>query len=509
MNILRRALVRNRRRLAVGSLLTGVHQACEACVPVLIGLIIDRAVATGDAVRLVWLIALLGLLFLVLATAYRFGSRQLMQAIADEGHALRVEVTAKALQPRMTLRTGEVLSISTSDADEASYLLDYVPRIVGSLVAMVVSAAGLFLISVPLGLVVLIGTPLVLIGLQLAAPRITRRIAGRQELAGQAASLATDLVTGLRPLRGIGAQDAADRLYREVSRDSLRATLLAARTQGWFLAASSSISTLLACGIAILAGWFALTGRISAGELVTVIGLAAFLGEPFGTLAVVPSWIAEARASADRIAELLATSPAPATTEQPPVTAAPGECVGVVVEPASDADGLVRLLGGTPGVLTEPHHADLFTGTIRENLSPTAASGDLAGALRAAAADEVVAAHPEGLDHPVAERGAALSGGQRQRLALARALLARPDLLVLHDPTTAVDAVTEHAIAQGLRDLRHGPGSRLGTLIITTSPVLLAAADRVVVLRDGVVADAGTHADLAAADERYRAVVLR
>ena len=504
--ILRRALVRNRWRLGVGSLLIGVHQACEAGVPILIGLIVDRAVATGDAVRLAVLIGLLGLLFLTLATAYRFGSRQLMRAIADEAHALRVEVTAKALQPRMTLRTGAVLTISTSDADEASYLLDYVPRIVGSLVAMVVSAVGLVLISVPLGLVVLIGTPVVLAGLQLAAPRITRRVAGRQELAGQAASLATDLVTGLRPLRGIGAQDAADRRYREVSRESLRATLLAARTQGWFLAASSSISTLLACGIAILAGWFALTGRITAGELVTVIGLAAFLGEPFAILAVVPSWIAEARASADRIAALLATPPAPATTGRPPITVAPGECVGVVVEPATDADELVRLLGAGPGVLTEPHQADLFTGTIRTNLGTAAPDGLLAEVLRSAAADDVVA---DGLDHPIAERGAALSGGQRQRLALARALLARPELLVLHDPTTAVDAVTEHAIARGVRDRRHGPGSRLGTLIITTSPALLAAADRVVVLRDGVVAAEGRHADLAAADASYRAVVLR
>ncbi|MGX6605104.1 ATP-binding cassette domain-containing protein [Micromonosporaceae bacterium Da 78-11] len=113
------------------------------------------------------------------------------------------------------------------------------------------------------------------------------------------------------------------------------------------------------------------------------------------------------------------------------------------------------------------------------------------------------------LDHPVAERGAALSGGQRHRLALARALLAQPRLLVLHDPTTAVDAVTEHAIARGIRDLRHGPNSQLGTLIITTGPVLLAAADRVVVLRAGAVAADGVHADLAAADPAYRAVVLR
>jgi len=121
----------------------------------------------------------------------------------------------------------------------------------------------------------------------------------------------------------------------------------------------------------------------------------------------------------------------------------------------------------------------------------------------------VIDAHPDGLDHAIAERGSALSGGQRQRLALARALLAEPRLLVLHDPTTAVDAVTEHAIARGIRDLRHRPGSTLGTLIVTTSPALLAVTDRVVVLRDGEIVATGTHASLAAVDPGYRAAVLR
>jgi putative ABC transport system ATP-binding protein len=190
-----------------------------------------------------------------------------------------------------------------------------------------------------------------------------------------------------------------------------------------------------------------------------------------------------------------------------PLRPAAGECVGVVVSP--DAAGFAKLFDdGSAGVLVAPHDPDLFTGTIRDNLLRDVPD-QLPGALRASAADDVVAAHPDGLDHEVAERGAALSGGQRQRLALARALLARPGLLVLHDPTTAVDAVTEHAIAQGIRDLRHGPGSRLATLLVTTSPALLAITDRIVVLRDDVVVATGTHASLAEGDSEYRAAVLR
>jgi putative ABC transport system ATP-binding protein len=510
VSVLWRAVTRNRWRLLAGCVLIGLHQACEATVPILIGETVDLAVSTGSLLRLVTWVGLLGLLFLLLTAAYRNGARQLMRALADESHALRLEVAAKVLDPRAEARTGDVLTISTTDAEHASYLIDYVPRIFGALMATAVSAVGLCVISVPLGLVVLIGTPVVLVALQRAAPLITRRVAVRQEVAGRASSLATDLVTGLRPLRGIGAQEAADARYHEVSRESLRATLLAARTQGGFQAASTTVSTLLACGIAILAGWFALTGRISGGELITVIGLAAFLGEPFGTLAAAPSWIATARASADRIAEVLRAWPGTEEAVDPPVLPTDGECLGVVVE--TDPSALLQLYDdGSPDVLVAPHHPELFSGTIRENIILTEISGQngLDGVLSASAAEDVVAAHPDGLDHAIAERGSALSGGQRQRLALARALLARPRLLVLHDPTTAVDAVTEHAIARGIRDLRHRPGSQLGTLIVTTSPALLAVTDRVVVMRDGEVVATGTHASLAAADPGYRATVLR
>jgi putative ABC transport system ATP-binding protein len=505
--ILWRALRRNRRRLLAGSVLIGLHQMCEALVPIVIGAIVDHAVATGSIGRLALWIGLLAGLFLVLTTAYRNGARQLMRAIADEAHLLRLEVAAKVLDPRAGLRTGDVLAISTTDADHTSYLLDYIPRIVGALVATAVSAVGLCLISGRLGAVVLIGTPLVLLALQRAAPRITRRVAARQEIAGRASSLATDLVTGLRPVRGIGAQEAAADRYREASRESLNATLAAARTQGTFLAASTTVSTLLACGIAILAGWFALTGRISAGELVTVIGLAAFLGEPFGTLSAAPGWIAEARASAARITTVLSAEPVVPQRARPALRPGPGECLGVVVAP--DAALFASLYeDGSPDVLVAPHHADLFSGTIRDNLLRDG-EDEVAAVLRASAAGDVVAAHPDGLDHEIAERGAALSGGQRQRLALARALLAAPGLLVLHDPTTAVDAVTEHEIARGIRELRHGPGSRFGTLLVTTSPALLAVADRVVVMRGGAIVASGTHATLAAGDPDYRAAVLR
>ncbi|MEV4692387.1 ABC transporter ATP-binding protein, partial [Micromonospora echinospora] len=105
------------------------------------------------------------------------------------------------------------------------------------------------------------------------------------------------------------------------------------------------------------------------------------------------------------------------------------------------------------------------------------------------------------------ERGANLSGGQRQRLGLARALHADPPVLVLHDPTTAVDAATEAQLADGLAGARRE--APRGTLLVTSSPALLRITDRVVVIADGRVAAEGTHEHLLATDARYREETLR
>jgi putative ABC transport system ATP-binding protein len=128
----------------------------------------------------------------------------------------------------------------------------------------------------------------------------------------------------------------------------------------------------------------------------------------------------------------------------------------------------------------------------------------LDAALVAAGADEVVAALPAGLDTVLDERGRSLSGGQRQRLALARALAADPPVLVLHDPTTAVDTVTESRVAEGLRAFRRDRT----TIVVTTSPALLAVTDRVVLLDEGAVTAQGTHTALVAEHSRYRTAVL-
>ncbi|CAM3135937.1 ABC transporter ATP-binding protein [Skermania piniformis] len=540
----------------------GLHQVCEVLVPVVIGVVIDQAVDTGDAAALAFWIAVLAALFVVLSMMWRYGARWLTYAEAGEGCTLRVELASTILRPRglrTDLRTGELLTIASSDADNASYLLDYIPRIVAAVTATVVSAIVLLVIDVPLGLGVLIGTPVVAYLLQLGAPLIARRVQGRQEAAGRAASVATDLVSGLRPLRGLGAHDVAARRYRVVSQESLAATLSAARTQSGFTAASTTLSNLLAAAIAIAAGWLALDGRISIGQFVTVIGLAQFLIEPLTQLTVVAGWVAEARASADRVAAVFnAPFVLPAAGSAPgapphgvdivglehrslaglDLAVAPGELVGIVAPQAGDAEALVAVLSGRVApadyrgsvrvgdvalhrldhgtgrrpLLVEPHQTDIFSGTIGSNVTAGAADADegfVGQVLQASAAHDVVAGRSDGLQAAVAERGSSLSGGQRQRVALARALLAQPAILVLHDPTTAIDAVTEQAVADGVAGLRHRPAGEFTTILVTSSPALLATTDRVVLVRDGKVAAVGTHTELSAADADYRQAVLR
>lgn len=109
------------------------------------------------------------------------------------------------------------------------------------------------------------------------------------------------------------------------------------------------------------------------------------------------------------------------------------------------------------------------------------------------------------LDARITERGRSLSGGQRQRLALARSLFTDPEVLVLDEPTSAVDSHTEARIAEGVRELRAGRT----TVVFTSSPLLLDRADRVVLVHEGEVVAVGVHRELVHKEPRYRAVVTR
>lgn len=440
---------------------------------------------------------------------------------------------------------GSALSLATNDVRRLGMAVTLMVYPIGELAAIVFGGALLLLISWPLGLAVLLGAPLLLFVLDLAGRPLRTRAQREAEAVADAAGTAADLISGYRVLRGVRAEETATDRYQDYSQRALRAALAARRTQSYLTFGLRTMTGLFVAGIAVAAALIAIDGGLSVGELITVVALTQFLIIPLTAFAsnVAPIWSA-AQASARRVLEVLGdsdtakaddgaapgshgspspdsptpNSPEHAPTGEPPTLRLRGVVVGdhepldLVAEPGSvtgiRADGQLAsaladalgartapaggqvLLGDEPvdaqrpersraTMLVAPHEAALFDGTITENIAVPGHRPDLVGpALDAAGCEDVIAAVSDGLDTMVGEGGLKLSGGQRQRLALARALAMDAPVLVLHEPTTAVDSVTEASIAARLRGVRAGRT----TVIITSSPALLAAADTVIEL---------------------------
>jgi len=160
-----------------------------------------------------------------------------------------------------------------------------------------------------------------------------------------------------------------------------------------------------------------------------------------------------------------------------------------------------------PVILVSDANSQLFAGTLQAAVDPhdLLTREQAETALRTAAAEDVYDALPGGWAGELDERGRGLSGGQRQRIVLARALASDPRVLVLVEPTSAVDAHTEARIAERLAEHRRGRT----TVVTTVSPLWLHHADHVVLLADGLVVAEGTHEDLLISEPDYRDVVIR
>ncbi|MFE2755987.1 ABC transporter ATP-binding protein [Actinosynnema sp. NPDC059335] len=554
--VLRQAVTGQWRSVTVASVLGAAHQAGEAAVPLLIGVVIDEAVRTGAGGRLLSWIGVLAAVFVALSLSFRFSLRSGEKASHLAAHEVRSALAARVLSADGGATggrlSGELAGIATGDAQRVGQVNLALPIAFSAVVGLLVGAVALLRVSPVLGLLVLVAAP-VLLGLaHVLGKPLERRSDAEQDRAALASGVAADLVAGLRAVKGIGAEATAARRYRATSRSSMAAAVRAARSRAGLDGSMLAMTGVFLAVVALVGGHLAASGAITVGRLVAAVGLAQFLLWPLSVFSWVNGLLAQGRASAARVAEVLAAPPAvpPGTTPVPtPVagrveltdvvsgslrgvslTAEPGELLGVVARDPADAVSLLAVLArevdpergavtldGLPlstlegaarrsALLVAAHDADLFEGTVRDNVAAGGAGTDgarLREAMAAARVDDVARALPDGLDTVITERGRSLSGGQRQRVALARALAAGSPVLVVHDPTTAVDAVTEVSLAGGIRRVRAG----LTTIVVATSPALLAVADRVVFLASGVVVSSGAHADLVA-DEDYRLVVL-
>ncbi|MFI5551904.1 ABC transporter ATP-binding protein [Streptomyces sp. NPDC051738] len=561
--VLWRAVAGQRRDLVVGAVLAMAHQTGEALVPVLIGVAVERGVVEGDLAGLLRWLGVLAVVYVGLSVSYRYGARAGERASVTAAHRLRTDLIGRALAPEGGADEGrlpgELATIATEDARRVGAVAMALVVGLAAATGLAVGAVVLLRVSVPLGLLVLLGTPLLLWLVHLLSKPLERRSETEQERAARASGVAADLVAGLRVLKGIGAEQAAVARYRRVSGDSLAATLRAARAEAWQSGVVTMLTGAFLALVVLVGGRLAARGDIGLGELVSCVALALFLIGPLSEFSWVNAQLAQGRASAARIAEVLdaerAVSAGPSSggavlhrvegrlrlrglsygsLRAVDLDIAPGETVGVVATDPADASALLRCLGrradpdagtveldGThlsalglaelrTALLVAEHDADLFEGTVLDNVAAAASTAGartdttLTAAITASGTDEVVRSLPDGLDTAVTARGRSLSGGQRQRVALARALAADAPVLVLHEPTTAVDAVTEARIAAGIRGLRAGRT----TVVVTTSPALLAVTDRVVLLDGGGVAASGGHERLVHECAAYRTAVL-
>ncbi|MFD6887643.1 ABC transporter transmembrane domain-containing protein [Streptomyces sp. NPDC059957] len=541
--------------------LLAAWQLSEAIVPVVVGLIIDHAVAGGSVTTLaLWGSALVGV-FASLMLTYRWGAAEAYRIDQRENHRLRGEIAHHVLRPlgaRTGTLSGGTLSLATVDTASVGGLARSMGYTFASAVAVLVSAAVLLRIDIAIGLAVLLGVPLVLGIIQFITPVLSRRDRDQRTEIAKSSGTAADLVRGLRVLKGIGAEDEAAARYRAQSQVARAAGIRLAGSHGVMESVTTGLSGLFLAGITLLAGKRALEGAITIGQLVAIVGLTQFLAVPVQALGRIGAKIAAAYASASRIVDFLHTPPLLAEgLAQPPLGPAPavslddvtigalngftlasrpGELLGLVVDDPAVTRTLVGLLTGeihgadiTGEVLLDgaalsdlslraraqrrlvnPHHTELLEGTLRSNLDPDSrhSDADLMDILGATSAQDIVNLDEKGLDQRVTPSGATYSGGQRQRITLARALAADPPALLLDNPTTAVDAVTEQHIARGISALRHDPVSTRITWIITTSPALLTQAERVVFVVGGRVVEEGTHQELLGLPA-YQELVLR
>ncbi|MDN3246057.1 ABC transporter ATP-binding protein [Streptomyces sp. ZSW22] len=553
-DILRTALRRNVGAMAGGTVLMGLYQAGETAFPIALGLIVEHTMRDRSLGSLGVSIAALAVIITTVSLSWRFGMRVLQKANTTEAHRWRVRVAECGLQPvarDVDLKSGEVLTIATEDADQTADIIEVVPLLISSLVAVLIAAVALGLADLRLGVLVIAGTVAILTVLSVMSRRIGSSTREQQARVARAGAKVADLIIGLRPLHGFGGNHAAFRSYREVSTEAKHQAVTVAKVNGVYAGTALALNAVLAAAVTLTAGWLAFEGRINIGELVMAVGLAQFIMEPLKLFSEMPKYVMIARASAERMALVLTAPPVTTPGAERPAPGcglevdgvrhgalrkvrfrvAAGEFVAVAAyQPRAAADlaavlalrvppdayeGAVRVGGRDLAdlsvdavrehLLVNPYDGEIFAGTLRTNIDPSGTSRLLAEAVEASMLTDVVALHREGLDHPVRDRGANLSGGQRQRLSLARALAADTDVLVLRDPTTAVDAVTEQLIARNVAELRRGRT----TVVITSSPALLDVADRVLVLDDGVVTAEDTHRNLLATDEDYCLAVAR
>jgi ATP-binding cassette subfamily B protein len=453
--------------------------------------------------------------------------------------------------------TGELLAHADADVERSVTAIQPLPFSLGVIVLVATSIASLAVVDPMLMLVACALFP----ALALINRAYTRHVeipaALTQARIGEVSTVAHESFEGALVVKTLGLET------REVGRlsaaaEELRSVRLrVGRLRATFEPGLDALPNLGTIALLALGAWRVSAGAITTGQLVQAMALFGVLTFPMRVVGFLFEELPRAAVAADRISAVLAEPrrPAPAGDTGVPLPdgplavelaglrfgyggepvldgldleLAPGEVVALVGATGAGKSTLCHLLahlhppdcgtvriGGVDLSDAEPgsvrrsvalafQEAFMFAATVRENLTLGEPVDDceLTRAVAQARAGRFVARLPEGLDQKLGERGVTLSGGQRQRLALARALLRRPGLLVLDDATSAVDPVIERQILDGLRE-----SLQATTLIVAHRLSTIGLADRVVFLDGGRITVSGTHRELLTSVPGYAALV--
>jgi len=441
---------------------------------------------------------------------------------------------------------GDLVQRAGVDAEATVSVLAPIPFASGTVIMLVASTAWMLLIDVPLGLVAVVVFPLLVTTNVVYEQSVSAHFTRAQNQLGEFSAGVHESFEGVQLVKSYGAEG------RETERlagfaDRVRASRVSAiRLRSWFEAMLDVIPSLTNILLVVIGASRVQSGDVTVGEFSSVIFLFTLLVFPLRLIGYTLSELPRSMAAWQRIRTVLdePVDPDPAERigvagdglgvefrgvsfahefEGPPtvkeidlgvrrgsVTALVGPTGSGKSTIAQLAAGLigpnegeVRLQSGVRSIVFQ--EAFLLGGTVRDNIELGASYTDdeLWDALDQSAATEFVRRLPQQLDTVVGERGVSLSGGQRQRLALARALVRRPGLLVLDDTTSALDPATEALILGRLRSRLSGST----VLMVASRPSTVALADDVVFVVDGRIAAHGPHDELLASTAAYRELI--
>ena len=443
-------------------------------------------------------------------------------------------------------RTGEILSRLMNDVSVIQTTLTETPiDSTKQVVTLIGGVAFLLIMNWRLCLLILLLLPALVLVARFFGKRLKSLSTDLQDQTATATTLIEEVVSGIRVVKSfVQAQREEVRFTGQV-RTMLQLALRRARVMAVFIPTITLLTLAAAAAVLWYGGKQVIDGVVSPGELFAFVLFAGILIGPFGSAARVFAQIKEAQGAMHRVFEILDTEPdvhdAPDAIAMPPITGhvsldhvsfaydvrqpvltdvsfqtKPGEVVAFVGPTGSGKTTLVNLLhrfydpiSGTIAIdghdvrtvrldslyrqiALVPQETILFGGTILDNIRygrQDATERDVIDASRAANAHEFIDALPDGYETIVGEKGVNLSGGQRQRLAIARAILKQPKILMLDEATSALDTESERLVQEAVERLMVGKT----TFVVAHRLSTIQRANRIIVLNKGRIVEQGDH----------------